>query len=189
MVVASSQPPMLLHGPTCFLLSARVHRDLMDLYLSAWETLTPCSSLGRVVSYSCCCLAFLIGCAFFVIPSYLAQWHFLSCRLLCTSSYWWSLECRWFWCVRIFLCRIYGNSARWSRCDTTRCPRFSSHYWELRSDCLAILWCVLLNTISISAKASVLVGPNLQILDPMLTSPSHTLARKRKKGYELNLHF
>jgi hypothetical protein len=49
--------------------------------------------------------------------------------------------------------------------------------------------CVLLNAISTPAKASVLVEPNLQVLDPMLGSPSHELARKKKKGYELNLHF
>jgi hypothetical protein len=48
---------------------------------------------------------------------------------------------------------------------------------------------VLLNAISTPAKASVLVEPNLQVLDPMLGSPSHELARKKKKGYELNLHF
>jgi hypothetical protein len=49
--------------------------------------------------------------------------------------------------------------------------------------------CVLMNAISTPVKASVLVEPDLQVLDPVLASPSHELARKRKKGYELNRHF
>jgi hypothetical protein len=31
--------------------------------------------------------------------------------------------------------------------------------------------------------------PDVLVLDPVLASPSHELAKKRKKGYELNRHF
>jgi hypothetical protein len=31
--------------------------------------------------------------------------------------------------------------------------------------------------------------PDIVVLDPIVASPSHELAKKRKKGYELNRHF
>jgi hypothetical protein len=49
--------------------------------------------------------------------------------------------------------------------------------------------CVLLNAISTPVTQSPLPEPNIQVLDPVFASPSHELARKRKKSYELNMHF
>jgi hypothetical protein len=46
--------------------------------------------------------------------------------------------------------------------------------------------CVLLNTISTPVTQS---EPDLEVLDSVFASPSHELARKRKKSYELNRHF
>jgi hypothetical protein len=46
--------------------------------------------------------------------------------------------------------------------------------------------CVLLNAISTPVRQP---EPDIQVLDPVLASPLHELARKRKKNYELNRHF
>jgi hypothetical protein len=49
--------------------------------------------------------------------------------------------------------------------------------------------CMLLNAISTPVTPSPLPEPDIQVLDPSFASPSHELARKRKKSYELNRHF
>jgi hypothetical protein len=46
--------------------------------------------------------------------------------------------------------------------------------------------CVLLNAISTPVTQP---EPDLEVLDSVFASPSHELARKRKKSYELNRHF
>jgi hypothetical protein len=48
---------------------------------------------------------------------------------------------------------------------------------------------MLLSVISTPMKQSPLPEPDIQVLDPVFASPSHELARKRKKSYELNRHF
>jgi hypothetical protein len=48
--------------------------------------------------------------------------------------------------------------------------------------------CVLLSAISIPVTQSPLPEPDIQVLDPVFTSPSCELARKRKKSYKLNKH-
>jgi hypothetical protein len=47
--------------------------------------------------------------------------------------------------------------------------------------------CVLVSALNVDPKPC--PEPDVLILDPVLASPSHELARKRKKGYELNRHF
>jgi hypothetical protein len=49
--------------------------------------------------------------------------------------------------------------------------------------------CILLNAISTPTKPPVVPDLDMQVLDPLVASPSHELARKRKEAYELNRHF
>lgn len=47
--------------------------------------------------------------------------------------------------------------------------------------------CVLVSSLNEDSKPC--PKSEFVVFDPMLSSPSHKLARKRKKGYELNRHF
>jgi hypothetical protein len=47
--------------------------------------------------------------------------------------------------------------------------------------------CVLISALNVDPKPC--PEPDVLVLDLVLASPSHELARKRKKGYELNRHF
>jgi hypothetical protein len=47
--------------------------------------------------------------------------------------------------------------------------------------------CMLVSALNVDPKPY--PGPDLFVLDPTLVSPSHELAKKRKKGYKLNRHF
>jgi hypothetical protein len=47
--------------------------------------------------------------------------------------------------------------------------------------------CVLISALSVDPQPC--PEPDVVVLDPIVASPSHELAKKRKKGYELNRHF
>lgn len=49
--------------------------------------------------------------------------------------------------------------------------------------------CVLLNAIFTLGKPVVVSNPGVQVLNPLVASPLHELARKWKKAYKLNWHF
>jgi hypothetical protein len=69
-------------------------------------------------------------------------------------------------------------------------PDLPAHAGSSAASALPCSEYVLLNTISTPTKQSVLVEPDLQVLDLVIALPSHELTRKRKKGYELKVrHF